>query len=55
MHIVSKHQPKGDVVIVKSDSKNCGTWPLATVRKTYPGQDGIVRAVELKVANGIIE
>ena len=55
-HKTSKHQPKeGDVVIVKSDSKNRGTWPLAIMIKTYPGRDGIVRAVELKTANGTIE
>ena len=52
----SKHEAKeGDVVIVKSDNKNRGTWPLAIVRKTYPGRDGIIRAVELKTSNGIIE
>ena len=55
-HKASKHEPKeGDVVIVKSDNKNRGTWPLAIVRKTYPGRDGIIRAVELKTSNGIIE
>jgi hypothetical protein len=55
-HKTSKHQPKeGDVVIVKSDSKNRGTWPLAIVNKIYPGRDGLIRAVELKTANGTIE
>ena len=30
-------------------------WPLAIVCKTYPGKDGIIRAVQLKTANGTIE
>ena len=55
-HKQSKFQPKsGDVVIVKTDSKNRGTWPLAIVRETYPGRDGITRAVRLKTANGVLE
>ena len=55
-HKTSKHQPKeGDVVIVKSDRKNCGTWSVAIVKSTYPGRDGIIRAVELKTSNGTIE
>ena len=56
MHKVSKFQPKnGDVIIVKTDNKNRGHWPLAIVCKTYPGKDGIIRAVQLKTANGTIE
>ena len=27
MHKVSKIQPEGDVVIVKTENKNRGTWP----------------------------
>ena len=39
-HKVSKHQPKeGDVVIVKSDSKNRGTWPLGNTNEANP-RDG---------------
>ncbi len=55
-HKVSKIQPKeGDVVIVKTESKNRGTWPLATVRKTYVGKDGIIRGVQLETANGTLD
>lgn len=53
---VSKFQPQvGDVVIIKTDDKNCGTWPLATVSVTYAGKDGIIRAVELKTTRGRLE
>ena len=34
---------KGDVVLVKTDGKNRGKWPLAIVRATYPGHDGVVQ------------
>ena len=55
-HTVSKFQPKkGDVVIVKTDSKNRGTWPLAIVNEVYPGNDGVIRAVQLKTAKSMLE
>lgn len=53
-HKASKHQPKGaDIVILKYDNRNCGAWPLAIVIMTHSGGDGIIREVELKMANGI--
>lgn len=55
-HTVSKFQPKkGDVVIVKTDSKNRGTWPLAIVNEVYPDNDGVIRAVQLKTAKSMLE
>ena len=56
LHDRSKFHPEvGDVVIVQSDSKNRGTWPLAVVAETYLGRDGVLRAVRLKTKNGAIE
>lgn len=53
---MNKFQPKeGDAVIVKTNNKNRGTWPLAIVNRTFPGKDGIVRGVELKTVTGFIE
>lgn len=55
-HAVNKFQPKkGDVVIVKTVNKNRGTWPLAIVDEVYPGKDDVIRAVQLKTANGMLE
>ena len=55
-HKQAKFQPKrGDVVIVQSESKNRGSWPLAIVEETYPGKDGVVRAVRVKTPNGTME
>ena len=52
----SKFQPKpGDVVIVQTDSKNRGKWPLAIVKETYPGKDGVVQAVSVKTSNRTLE
>ena len=42
----------GDVVIVLSDNKNRGAWSLAVVEETFPGKDGVVRAVRLKAKMG---
>ncbi len=56
IHKRGKFCPKaGDVVIVLSDDKNRGAWPLAVVEETYPGKDGVVRAVRLKTKNGTLE
>ena len=55
-HKVSKFQPKeGDVVVVKGESKNRGTWPSAVVNKTFVGKDGVIRGVELRTGKGILE
>ena len=56
LHDRNKFHPEvGDVVIVQSDSKNRGTWPLAVVAETHLGRDGVLRAVRLKTKNGAIE
>ena len=55
-HKQTKFQPKrGDVVIVQSESKNRGSWPLAIVEEMYPGKDGVVRAVRVKTPNGTLD
>ena len=53
---VTKVQPKKrDVVIVKTDSENRGTWPLAIVNEVYPSNDGVKRAVRLKSTKSMLE
>lgn len=55
-HAVTKFQPKkGDVVIVKTDNKNRGTWLLAIVNEVYPSSDDVIRAVQLKTAKSMLE
>ena len=55
-HAVTKFQPKkGDVVIVKTNNTNRGTWPLAIVNEVYPGSDGIICAVQLRTAKSMLE
>ena len=55
-HKKPKYQPEvGDVVIVKSDSKNRGVWPLGIVVSLHPGKDDIVRAIGVRTPNGHIE
>ncbi|XP_046848215.1 uncharacterized protein LOC124441793 [Xenia sp. Carnegie-2017] len=45
----------GDVVLIKSNEKNRGKWPLGIVIETYPGRDGVIRGVMLKTPNGNLE
>ena len=37
----------GDVVLVKDEVLKHRDWPLARITKTFPGDDGLTRAVEL--------
>ena len=56
VHKTPKYEVKvGDVVIVKTDSKNRGKWPLAIVEKLFPGPDGLSRAVRVKTEKGVLE
>ena len=55
-HKAAKRQPNvAYVVIIKTKSKNCRSWPPAIVNKTYLAKDGIIHAVQLKTANGMLE
>ena len=39
----------GDVVIIREDSPFTCHWPVARIERTFPGQDGLVRVVLLKI------
>jgi hypothetical protein len=45
----------GEVVIVRSDEKNRGKWPLCIVQELFPGRDGIVRAIKLRCGRSHLE
>jgi hypothetical protein len=42
----------GSLVILRSDNSPPLEWPMARVTNLFPGKDGIVRAVEVRTANG---
>ena len=44
----------GDVVLVSEEKTPRGTWPLGRVVATYPGQDGLVRAVDVKTQRAVL-
>ena len=46
---------KGDVVIIRSDERNRGKWPLGVVEELYPGWDGVVRAVKVRAGKTFLE
>lgn len=55
-HKESDKKPKvGDVVLIKSDAKNKGTWPMGYIESLHPGKDGVVRAVGVRTTNGRLE
>ena len=39
----------GDIVLLKENDTFSRTWPLGRVIKVYPGPDGLVRTVDLRV------
>ena len=46
---------EGDIVLVKSEVKNHGKWPLAMVKAVFPGHDGVVWVVRVKTGKGLLE
>ena len=55
-HKTSKFQPEaGNAVLLKSENKNRGAWPLGIGEETYPGKDNVVRAVRVKTSTGSLE
>jgi hypothetical protein len=42
----------GEVVIIASDERNRGKWPLGIVEELFLGRDGVIRAVKVKTSNG---
>lgn len=45
----------GDMVIVKEDNLPIMEWPLARVTRLYPGDDKILRVVEVKTSKGLFK
>lgn len=43
-----------DVVMLIDNSTPRGKWPLGLVVKVYPGQDGVVRVVDVKIHDDIV-
>ena len=45
----------GDVVIVHTDEKNRGKWPLSIVTELFEGRDGVVRAAKIRAGKTYLE
>lgn len=43
----------GEMVIIKDDEQKRGYYPIGIIVKVFPGEDGQVRAVEVKTARGV--
>ncbi|XP_011670916.2 uncharacterized protein LOC100893156 [Strongylocentrotus purpuratus] len=48
----SDNVEENDIVLVIGDDRKRGSWKMAEVVGTQPGQDGLVRVVEVKYADG---
>ena len=45
----------GDIVLIRSEEKNRGKWPLGVVVELFNGRDGVVRAVKLRAGKTFLE
>ena len=44
----------GDLILLKNDDATRSHWPLGRIVKTFLGDDGRVRTVEVKTPNGTL-
>ena len=51
----SIHPTEGDVVIIKSEEKNCAQWKLGVVIDVITGRDGVVPGAKLRTPKSVIE
>ena len=47
-HVDDKSVKVGDLVLLREDNVKCGSWPLRRIEQVHPGQDGIVRVVNVR-------
>lgn len=52
-HLQKRNLRVNDIVLVKDDVLKHLTWPLARVVKVYPGNDNLVRVVDLRIGNKV--
>ena len=45
----------GDIVIIHSEDRSRGKWPLGIIEALYTGQDGVIRGAKLRARGGHIE
>ena len=45
----------GDVVVIKSDERNRGEWPLGIITEFFEGKDGVIRAARLRAGKSYME
>lgn len=45
---------EGDIVVIMCTDTPRGKWPLGRIVKTYPGKDGIVRVVDVKIKDNVM-
>lgn len=45
----------GDVVMIHSEDRNRGKWPLGIIEEMYTGRDGVIRGAKLRAGAGHIE
>ena len=52
---LSRNLQEDDVVVVVSPDSPRGCWPLGRIVKTYPGPDGFVRVVDVRVGKTVLK
>ena len=55
LSMVPKSLKQGDVVLIKGEQKNRGTWKIGIVDKLIKGRDLVVRGVRLRAGKSYLE
>jgi len=45
----------GDLILLREDNTTTIHWPIAVIKETHPGKDGIVRIVTVRIPKGDFE
>lgn len=45
----------GDLIVLREDNNLLFNWPLGRIIKLYPGQNEIIRVVNIRTANGVVK
>lgn len=45
----------GNMVLIKEKNLPCTQWALGRIAKLYPGEDGVIQAVDVKTTNGEVK
>jgi Family of unknown function (DUF5641) len=53
-HKNNKNLAVGDIVVIDDPGLPRNLWPIGVINNVFPGKDGVVRAVDVKMTRGVL-